>query len=63
MANTASADRGTEAETVAVRLPEHLISRIDAKVQRMKDAAPGVHITRSDAMRALLLVGLAAEEG
>lgn len=63
MSNTASAAPGRENdETIAVRLPAHLRDKIDAKRARMAEAIPGAGVTRSDAVRALILVGLAAED-
>lgn len=52
-----------EKECVAVKLPVHLVERIDAKRAAMAKASPGVAITRSDAVRALLLAALDAERG
>jgi len=46
-----------EAETkqLAVRLPVTLIERIERHAARLKRATPGVNVTRTDALRALLL--------
>lgn len=46
---------------INVRLPVDMIAAIDAKQARMAEAAPGVAITRSDAVRALLSVALDRE--
>lgn len=48
-------------ETLAVRLPDNLVVQIDAYVRRLKDQLPGLNITRADAIRQLLAVGLGAE--
>ena len=56
-----------EAETMAsqqmgMRLSEELVERLDQHVERMKAAQPGMEVTRSDAIRVLLLVALDAVE-
>lgn len=70
MSNTASAssdatphDEPTaeRMETLGVRLPAHLIDALKAKRATMAKATPGAAITISDAVRALILAGLAAE--
>ena len=65
MSNTANTALDTsssgEAETIGVRLPAHLIESLRAKRSAMAKATPGAAITMSDAVRALLLAGLAAE--
>ena len=43
---------------VAFRLPESLIARLDEYVEHMKRSAPGVNVTRADAVRYLLNRGL-----
>lgn len=47
---------------VTVRLPAHLLERIDAHRSRMAEAAPGVGIKRSDAVRSLIVAGLSVVE-
>jgi len=39
---------------VAFRLPKSLIARLDDYVEHMKRAAPGVNVSRADAVRYLL---------
>ncbi len=51
-----------EPAPVGVKLPPHLLERLDAHVSRMREATPGVDFTRSDAIRTLLLFGLDAVE-
>lgn len=48
-------------ESIVFRLPAHLLEKIDTKTAAMSAAMPGCGITRSDAIRALILKGLAAE--
>lgn len=43
---------------VAVRLPESVIERIDAYVEKRRASLPGVQLTRADAIRFLLLRAL-----
>ncbi len=49
-------------DQVTVRLPAHLVERVDRHRGRMAEAAPGVGIRRSDALRALILLGLESAE-
>ena len=46
--------------TVAVRLDPALVAKLDAHVERMRRAAPGARMTRSDAMRQLLMEAVEA---
>jgi hypothetical protein len=43
---------------LAFRLPETLVERLDAHVERLAAERPGSAVTRADALRALLLRGL-----
>lgn len=54
----------TEGETapVAFRLDAALLKRLDAHAERMREAMPGLTISRTDALRTLLLKALDAEE-
>jgi hypothetical protein len=47
-------------EQLVVRLPSRLLAQIDAEAGRMSAAHPGLSVSRSDAVRALLLRGLAS---
>lgn len=47
---------------IAIRLPLSIVDRIDAHFARIKAENPGMSVSRSDAMRALLLDGLRAAE-
>ena len=48
-------------DTLAVRLPDDLVSQIDTYVDRLQEQLPGLNITRADAIRQLLAIGLRAE--
>ena len=48
-------------DTLAVRLPDELVAEIDTYVSRLQDQLPGFNISRADAIRQLLTVGLKAE--
>ena len=48
-------------DTLAVRLPDELVSEIDTYVGRLQGQLPGFNISRADAIRQLLTVGLKAE--
>ena len=48
-------------DTLAVRLPDELVAEIDTYVSRLQDQLPGFNISRADAIRQLLPVGLKAE--
>jgi trans-aconitate methyltransferase len=43
-----------QTKQVAFRLPEDLIARLDAQVERMKRRNPGITYTRADAARWLM---------
>ena len=49
-------------EQVAIRMEEELLARIDAHVGAMGEQMPGATFTRADAIRALILKGLGANE-
>lgn len=62
MSNTALAASASHADaSLTVRIPGHMLDAIERKRMAMQGKVPGVAITTSDAVRALLLVGLAAE--
>ena len=48
-------------DTLAVRLPGDLVKKIDAYVDRLQDQLPGLNVTRADAIRQLLAIGLREE--
>jgi hypothetical protein len=48
-------------DTLAVRLPNELVVEIDTYVGRLQGQLPGLSISRADAIRQLLTVGLKAE--
>jgi hypothetical protein len=43
----------------AFRLPDQLITEVDRYAKKLEGERPGVRVTRADAVRALLLTGLA----
>lgn len=49
-------------DTLAVRLPDDLVSRVDAYVAGIKTEYPMLNVSRADAIRQLLAAGLEAEE-
>ena len=48
-------------DTLAIRLPDDLVEQIDDYVQRLQTDLPGFNISRADAIRQLLAVGIRAE--
>jgi hypothetical protein len=48
-------------DTLAVRLPDDLVGEIDDYVERLQHQLPGLTISRADAIRQLLAVGLRTE--
>ena len=48
-------------DTLAVRLPDDLVEQIDRYVANLQEQLPGLSVTRADAIRQLLAVGLRAE--
>jgi hypothetical protein len=53
--------KDTVMDTLAVRLPDELVAEIDTYVGRLQGQLPGFSISRADAIRQLLTVGLKAE--
>ena len=49
-------------DTLAVRIPDDLVERIDNYCDRLHADLPGLNISRADAIRQLITVGL-REEG
>jgi hypothetical protein len=49
-------------QQVAFRLPVSLLERLDAYADRMRDAQPGLTVTRADVVRVLLARALDADE-
>ena len=45
-------------KTIALRLSDEMVERIEAHAGRLAAAAPGVNVRTSDAVRALLIVAL-----
>jgi Arc/MetJ-type ribon-helix-helix transcriptional regulator len=52
----------TTAKPIALRLPAALRDRVDRHRERLGAAVPGVPLTRSDALRALLTAALDVAE-
>ncbi len=48
---------------VGVRLPVSLVARIDAYAQELSEERPGIHVSRTDAIRVLLLRALESDGG
>ena len=55
-------DMSENDEQIVVRLPKPLVERVDAHVERLKKAQPGLRVTRSDAVRMLLSLALDGAE-
>lgn len=53
--------KDTTMDTLAVRLPDDLVGQIDTYVASLQEQLPGLNVTRADAIRQLLAVGLKAE--
>jgi hypothetical protein len=47
---------------LALRLPQALVADIDAYSDLLKEQLPGLNITRADAVRQLIAVGLRVEQ-
>jgi len=45
-------------KNVAFRLPDDLVARLDARLAEMSTRMPGITLTRSDAVRELLILAL-----
>jgi predicted transcriptional regulator len=52
----------TVMDTLAIRLPDDLVEQLDKYVERLQEDLPGLNITRADAIRQLLAVGLKTEK-
>ena len=52
----------TDLLQLAFRLPTDLVRRLDACVERMVASQPGLTVTRTDAVRVLLIRALDADE-
>ena len=52
-----------ETTQLAFRLPASLVARVDAYAKRLNAATPGLDVTRTDAVRALLTQALDRVEG
>ena len=48
---------------LAFRLPDSLVARVDAYAKRLNAVTPGLDVTRTDAVRALLTQALDSVEG
>ena len=49
-------------DTLGVRLPDDLVAELDKYGERLQVDLPGLNITRADAVRQLLAVGLKTEK-
>ena len=49
----------TTMQAVSLRLPEGLIDRVDACADQLQEETPLLEVTRTDALRYLIQVGLA----
>ena len=49
-------------DTLAVRLPDDLVDQVDQYMEQLRADLPGLNISRADAIRQLLAVGLKAEK-
>jgi len=52
----------TVMDTLAIRLPDDLVAQLDKYVEWLQEDLPGLNITRADAVRQLLAVGLKTEK-
>jgi len=55
-------DTESETKQLAIRLPVALVERIERHAVRLEHARPGVNVTRTEALRALLIDALNAAE-
>jgi predicted transcriptional regulator len=46
-------------QAISIRLPEELVGRVDACAERLQSDMPLLEVTRTDALRYLIQVGLA----
>jgi predicted transcriptional regulator len=49
-------------QAVSLRLPDALIDRVDACAERLRSETPLLEVTRTDALRYLIQIGLAEIE-
>lgn len=49
---------GSAEKQLAVRLPLDLVERIEAHAARLREATPGITVSRVGALRSVLLAGL-----
>ena len=49
-------------QVVSLRLPDALVRRVDQLAARLQEDTPLLEVTRTDALRYLILVGLQASE-
>ena len=54
--------KDTVMDTLAIRLPDDLVAQLDKYVEWLQEDLPGLNITRADAVRQLLAVGLKTEK-
>lgn len=54
--------KSTRMEVYAFKLPAELVERLDAHAGHLREQSPGIHITRADALRALLISALDSVE-
>jgi len=60
---TATATPKPPGAHIAFRAPPEVVAQLDAETARMAKAHPGLTVTRSDALRAAVLRGLARGRG
>lgn len=49
-------------QVIPFRLPDELVKRLDRYAARLSEERPGLHFTRADALRLLLIEALDREE-
>lgn len=52
----------TTMDSLSLRVPEELVGKIDLYTAKLQDELPLLSITRADAIRQLIAVGLKAEQ-
>ena len=57
-----SSSREVKERLLAVRIPQTLLDQLDDQLEKMKQGAPWVEMTRSDAVRWLLTLALRSLE-
>lgn len=50
-------------QAVSLRLPETIIAKVDECAARLQEQMPLLEVTRTDALRHLIQLGLAAKSG